>query len=530
MQSQPGGWFECIDERAAGGTRYLFEIDGLSRVADPASRFQPEGPEGPSRVVDPRDFDWPTPFVPRPYHENVIYELHVGTYTPEGTYAAAAQRLDHLVDLGITAIELMPLSEAPGTRNWGYDGVLHYAPSHNYGTPDDLKRFIVAAHARGLAVLLDVVYNHFGPQGNMLHLYAPQFFSERLKTPWGAGIDYASPSNDAVRRYAIENACYWLVEYGFDGLRLDATPMILDNRPEHILHELLLEAKRTAGRPVYLIAEDVKNEVIALVAPYDGRWSDDTHDALHVALTNDPSPYYRPFATAPIERLGTALTTEVLHRVQFLQNHDQVGNRPFGERLTALAAPEAMRAATAVLLLAPSTPLLFMGEEWGASTPFLFFCDFEPGLAQRVREGRAKEFAGLAEFNDPVKRRTIPDPSAIETFLASKLDWSEPARNEHAAWLAFHRELLRIRREAVVPLLANGLAPGDTPSSRVGERGLVATWRFTNGDLLRLEANLGDDARSGFTETRERIIYATHDEAFADGTAPPWSVRWSRGE
>jgi maltooligosyltrehalose trehalohydrolase len=232
MKRLDDGWFERTDDDAQAGARYLYEIDGDIRVADPASRFQPDGPEMPSQVIDASTFDWPErAFVPVPYHEAIVYELHVGTFTPEGTYAAAAQRLDHLVDLGVTAIELMPLSEAPGTRNWGYDGVLHYAPSHRYGTPDDLKRFIVAAHERGLAVLLDVVYNHFGPQGNYLHRYAPQFFSGQLKTPWGAGIDYASPGNDAVRRYAIDNACYWLSEYAFDGLRLDATPMIFDDRP-----------------------------------------------------------------------------------------------------------------------------------------------------------------------------------------------------------------------------------------------------------------------------------------------------------
>ncbi|MGZ3532551.1 MAG: alpha-amylase family glycosyl hydrolase [Vulcanimicrobiaceae bacterium] len=528
MRRLEGGWFERIDGDAHAGARYLYEIDGELRVADPASRFAPEGPEQASEVVDPAGFDWPDgPFTPPPYHETSIYELHVGTFTSEGTYAAAAHHLDHLVELGINAVELMPLSQAPGSRNWGYDGVLHYAPPHTYGRPDDLKRFIVAAHARGLAVLLDVVYNHFGPQGNNLSRYAPQFFSSRLTTPWGAGIDYASPGNDPVRRYAIENACYWLTEYQFDGLRLDAVPMIFDTRPRHIVHELLDEAKRTAGRRVYLIAEDVKNEVTALVQPFDGRWSDDAHHALHVAITGERSEYFQAFANAPIEKLSRALTSEGTHRVDYLQNHDQIGNRPFGERITALASAQAVRAAVAVLLLAPPVPLLFMGEEWGASAPFLFFCDFEPNLAKRVTEGRRREFAGLAEFDSPAARMAIPDPSAAETFQKSKLQWQEIERPEHRASLEFYRDLLHIRREAIAPRLA-GISRESGRFHTVGKAGLRASWRLADNVTLLLDANLSSRELPGFGQAPQgRVIFTTHGERFPNGTAPAWGVRWS---
>lgn len=529
MQRGDAGWFELEQTNAACGTRYLYEIDGGLRVPDPASRFQPDGIEGPSMVVDPRRFEWPeADFQPRPFPEAVIYELHVGTFTREGTYAAAARRLDHLAELGVDAIEIMPLSQAPGTHNWGYDGVLHYAPAHYYGTPDDLKRFIVAAHERGLAVLLDVVYNHFGPRGNYLPHYAPQFFSARLKTPWGAGIDYASPGNDPVRRYAIENACYWVVEYGFDGLRLDATPMIFDTRPVHVLDELLDEVKRTAQKPVYLIAEDVKNEIVERVRAYDGRWSDDPHDALHVLLTGDPSPYYGPFRSEPLQRMMHVLAAEGVHLVEFLQNHDQVGNRPFGDRISALAPGDALRAAIAILLLAPAVPLLFMGEEWGASTPFLFFCDFEPELAKRVTAGRRAEFSQLAEFSDPAARSRIPDPAAIRTFLGSKLQWDEIDRREHRNWLQYYRELLGLRRKYVAPFVRDA---GKMEYRVLGKTGAVCSWSLGNSKALMLDANIGAAALAGLCENpRGRVIFATHGAQYHGGLAPPWSVRWTLGE
>lgn len=528
MQRREDAWFEIEDGNAGAGTRYLFEIDGALRVADPASRFQPDGPEQPSMVIDPAAFEWPQDFIPRPYHEWVIYELHFGTFTREGTYTSAIDRLDHLAELGVTAVEIMPLSQAPGMRNWGYDGVLHYAPANYYGTPEELKRFVVAAHERGLAVVLDVVYNHFGPQGNYLPHYAPQFFNRHLKTPWGDAIDYSSPGNEPVRRFAIENACYWLVEYAFDGLRLDATPMIIDNRPVHILHELLDEAKRTVARPVYLIAEDVKNEIVERAAVYDGRWSDDTHDALHVMLTHDQSDYYRSFRAAPLKRLVQTLATEETHLVEFLQNHDQVGNRPFGERITALAPKEAIQAALAFVLLAPPVPLLFMGEEWGASAPFLFFCDFEAALARRVTAGRRREFASLAEFADPVARLRIPDPASEETFFKSKLAWEEIDAPEHGEWLEFYRMLLRVRRESVAPHLQS---VENAQFDIISDNGVLASWKLAGGKTLTLQANLRASELQGFPQTAPgRMVFATHQAKYAGGIAPAWSVRWSLGE
>jgi maltooligosyltrehalose trehalohydrolase len=542
MQLQPFGWYEIVEPSCSAGSRYLYEIDRELRVPDPASRFQPDGPGGPSQVVDPSSFVWPdrAPEV-RPVAEMVFYELHVGAFTREGTYAAAAERFDHLVELGITAIELMPLAETPGERNWGYDGVMQYAPAHRYGTPDDLKSFIVAARARGLAVFLDVVYNHFGPEGNYLHRYAPQYFTERYSTAWGAAIDFESDANDAVRRYTIENAGYWLCEYGFDGLRFDAVHAIFDQRATPILHELAHESRAAAKRLVYLILENDANDPDLLRddSLYDAQWNDDVHHALHVLLTGETDGYYRDFAASPVALLGRALTSGFAYQgetsafrngcarggssagiplvkfVNFLQNHDQIGNRACGERIAALAPPDAIRAAVALLLLAPSPPLLFMGEEWGADSPFLFFCDFAPELAKLVTAGRRREYG------------ETPDPSAANTFERSKLDWSQLALAEHRAWLHLYRTLLRCRRDEIAPRAA--AASGHHAEYRVvGERGLCASWRLAGDARLHLDANLSARAQSGFSaQARGRVLFATHGQQMDGGEAPPWAVRWA---
>jgi maltooligosyltrehalose trehalohydrolase len=541
MQLQPFGWYEVVEPSCSAGSRYVYEIDREIRVPDPASRFQPDGPAGPSQVVDPSSFEWPdrTP-EPRPFAEMVFYELHVGAFTREGTYAAAAERFDHLVELGITAIELMPLAETPGERNWGYDGVMQYAPAHRYGTPDDLKSFIVAARARGLAVFLDVVYNHFGPEGNYLPRYAPQYFTERYATAWGAAIDYEYGANEAVRRYTIENAGYWLCEYGFDGLRLDAVHAIFDQSATPVLHELAHESRAAAKRLVYLILENDANDPDLLRdnSLYDAQWNDDVHHALHVLLTAETDGYYQDFAASPVALLGRALTSGFAYQgetsafrdgrrrggssagiplikfINFLQNHDQVGNRACGERIFALAPPEAIRAAVALLLLAPSPPLLFMGEEWGADSPFLFFCDFAPELAKLVTAGRRREYGDT------------PDPSAAETFERSKLDWSQLELAEHRGWLHLYRTLLRCRRDEIAPRAA--AASGRHAEYRVvGERGLCASWRLAGDARLHLDANLSARAQDGFgVQAEGRVIFATHGERFERGTAPPWAVRW----
>ena len=543
------GWFECVDSDCDVGTLYAYEIDGRRRVPDPAARFAPEGPGKPCEVIDPRAFDWPQLRPPRALEEMVFYELHVGTFTPDGTYEGAVRHLDHLVDLGITAIELMPLAERPGRRNWGYDGVLLYAPASVYGRPDDLKRLVVAAHEAGLAVFLDVVYNHFGPQDNYLSVYAPQFFTEKHHTPWGAAIDYSSAGNEPVRRFAIENAGYWLYEYGFDGLRLDATQEIYDDRKVHVLGELAEQARVAAGRRVYLVAENDRNDVENLRRGFDALWNDDVHHCLHVALTGERDGYYQDYVRDPIGLLGRALTEGFAFQgepspfrdgrrrggstngvplaafVNCLQNHDQIGNRAFGERIGQLAPPRAVRAAIAALLLAPSPPLLFMGEEWAASSPFLYFCDFEPELARRVTEGRRGEFARFAQFSDPKAREHIPDPSSPQAFSRSVLDWSEVPFGAHREMLDHYRDLLHVRRREIVKRVS-GVSSGQGDFCMRGARGLIARWRLNDGARLTLEANLGPEPESGFASPSSgRVIYATED--FDAGVAPAWSVRWS---
>jgi len=545
-----GEWFVVDDPEAADGTRYTFTIDGSLTVPDPGSRFQPDGVHGASAVVA-APFDWPDDgWRGRPWHEHVIYELHVGTFTLEGTYDAAARKLDDLVALGITAIELMPLSSFPGDRNWGYDGVLHYAPYAGYGTPHDLKRFIAAAHARGLAVLLDVVYNHFGPEGNYLHAYAPAFFNEGRHTPWGAALDITVP---AVRSYFIDNAAYWLTEYRFDGLRLDATHAIVDPQHPAFLHDLRAEALAAVapGRHVALVVENDLNDIALLDDGYDAQWNDDVHHCAHVIGTGEAGGYYVDYDAHPLSLLGRALTTGYAYQgepsqhrdgvvrgapsarlpltafVTFLQNHDQIGNRAFGERLARLAPPAALRALAALVYLAPSPPLLFMGEEWSASTPFLYFCDFEPELARLVTEGRRREFAAFAEFANPEVRDTIPDPSARGTFEASILRWDERRETDHAAMLAFVTSVLHARKQHVIPHIA-GITGVGAHAECVGKRGLALRWPLAGGTLYA-DAQLGDGSDVPFAETLPGdTFFSTHGATYAQGRAPAWSVRWSR--
>ncbi len=546
------GFFERFVEGARAGCRYAFRIDGRAKpVPDPASRYQPDGVHEPSSVVDPHAFEWPdNEWRGRPWNEHVFYELHLGTFTPEGTYAAARAKLDHLVRLGVTAVELMPLAEVPGTRNWGYDGVLLYAPTRNYGSPEELKRFVATAHAKGLGVWLDVVYNHFGPEGNYLHQFAPNFYTEKHRTPWGAAIDFESDGNAAVRAFFIENALYWLEEYRFDGLRLDAVHAIFDERPRPFLIELAQTVHARAGRPIDLVLENDSNQARFLREGYRAQWNDDVHHCLHVAATGEVDGYYADYAERPVALLGRALCTgfayqgepssfrdglargepsadyELLSFVNFLQNHDQIGNRAFGERITALAPEPAVRAALAVLLLAPSPPLLFMGEEWGAASPFLFFADFEPELARLVTEGRRNEFARFGAFADPAARERIPDPAAPQTFERSKLDWQELSDTEHHRWLDYYQHLLQLRRVYIWPRIG-GLRGTDAAFSTLGARGLCASWR-SGIQHLRLEANLGPAAQAGFPEKAPgATVFATHETGFAGGTAAPWSVRWS---
>jgi maltooligosyltrehalose trehalohydrolase len=547
-----GGWFEAFVPQARPGFRYRYRIDDEIDVPDPASHFQPDDVFGASEVVA-HDFDWQAAdWKGRPWDETVLLELHLGTFTPHGSYRAAIDKLDHLVETGVTAIELMPLADFPGARNWGYDGVLWYAPDSAYGTPDDLKALVDAAHARGLMVFLDVVYNHFGPEGNFLGRYAPAFFTEQHHTPWGAAIDYRV---DEVRAFAVENALHWLSHYRFDGLRLDAVHAIVEPGTPSMLEALsraVGELAAEAGRHIHLVLENDDN-IAAFLDPatavpqgrYRAQWNDDYHHAWHALLTREARGYYIDYTDESAKRIARALSDGFIYQgdasrhrkgairgersrhlppaafVNFIQNHDQIGNRAFGERLTALAQPEAIDAALAVTLLAPFPPLLFMGEEWGATQPFPFFCDFTGDLADAVRRGRAAEFEG--QFKDLPADKPIPDPLAAETFRSAMLDWDELDRKPHAARLALVRALLAKRQEFVVPLAAK--MDGDCGSAEFAGAVLRASWRCRDGQSLALIANLSDSPTEASSASAN--AQPVWGGGFA-GSLAPWAVHWWR--
>ncbi|MQX36765.1 malto-oligosyltrehalose trehalohydrolase [Roseospira navarrensis] len=559
MTAEGGGWWRAVVPDAGPGTLYRFRLpDGLA-VPDPASRWQPFDVHGPSRVEDPGAFAWRhEDWRGRPWHETVLYELHPGTFSREGTFAGIEARLDHLADLGVTAIELMPVADFPGRWNWGYDGVLLFAPDSTYGTPDDLKRLIDAAHGRGLMVFLDVVYNHFGPEGNYLHCYATSFFDPEVHTPWGAAIDFARPE---VRDFYVHNVLFWLEEYRFDGLRFDAVHAIEDSSSEHILDEIARRVRAHfagSGRHVHLVLENDDNAARFLGPPgarYDAQWNDDYHHIIHHLLTGEAHGYYEDYADDPMDRLARCLTegfdyqgTASAHRdgaargtpsadlpvtafVDFIQNHDQIGNRAVGDRLTALAPDAAVVAALALLLLAPRPPMLFMGEEWSSRQPFLFHVDFGEDLREPVREGRRGEFARFPGFSDPDARARIPDPFARETFTDSRLDWETLEAEDHATRLRWIKGLLETRRTAVTPLLPT-LRP--VTAERFGARGLRVTWHDQAGPHLVVVMNLGPDPVDPPVPHRPTgpALMAVPDEALAalrnGDPLPPWSVVWAR--
>ena len=452
-------------EDAGPGVRYRFRLDG-GDFPDPYSRFQPEGVHGPSQVVAPAS---PASWQGLDADRLAIYECHIGAFTPEGTFDAAIEKMAYLKALGVTALEIMPVAEFSGRWNWGYDGVDWFAPSRAYGGPEGLRRLIEAAHGQGIGVLLDVVYNHFGPEGNYLRHFSPDYFTGRYHTPWGDAINYEGCPQ--ARRLAIDNALYWLGEYGADGLRLDATFAIFDGSPKHLLRELS-EAVRAERPGAILIAETHENDVRYLLPMdqggwgFDAVWADDFHHAVRRRLAGDAEGYYQDYA-GTIDEIARTLNQGFLYEgqrsaysghprgtpargrsprefVYCLQNHDQVGNRAFGDRLSGSISSGLYLAASALLLLAPSTPLLFMGQEFAASTPFLYFTDHSPDLGKLVTEGRRAEFASFSAFADPDRRERIPDPQAQATFLASKLDWREA---EDSPVLRLYQECLRLRRE-----------------------------------------------------------------------------------
>ncbi len=496
-------WF-TVEAEVMAGARYRFRLDDDDVVPDPASRQQDGGVHGWSVVVDPDAYRWRTDWQGRAWEEMVIQEVHVGAL---GGFAGVATHIPGMAAMGVTAIELMPVNAFGGTRNWGYDGVLPYAVAESYGTPDALKALVDTAHEHGVAVFLDVVYNHFGPDGNYLGAYASPFFHADVDTPWGGAV---AVDREPVRRFFIDNALMWVNDYRIDGLRFDAVHAIDDDA---FLDAMASEIRASTGdRPVHLVLENERNDAERLRADaYDAQWNDDFHNVLHVLLTGETSAYYADFADRPAERLVRCLGEGFIYQgegspnhdgrprgkpsghlpptafVSFLQNHDQIGNRALGERLTMLTDPARLRAATALLLLSPQIPLLFMGDEAGSDTPFLFFTDFHDELADAVREGRRKEFAKFAAFADEDARAAIPDPNALATFSASvPRDGPEAGR-----WRTLYSDLLALRHRVIVPRLRGAVAMG---AEAIGERAVVARWRMGDGAVLTIALNLGDEA------------------------------------
>ncbi len=488
------------------GARYKYRVKPDLAVPDPASRAQDGDVHDDSIVVDPH-YGWQHPgWRGRPWGETVVYELHVGA---AGGFDGVRAQLPRLKALGITAVELMPIADFPGGHNWGYDGVLPYAPDASYGTPAQLKALIDAAHGLDLMVFLDVVYNHFGPDGNYLSAYAGSFFTADVHTPWGNAIDF---ERKQVRRFFIENALYWLDEYRFDGLRFDAVHAIFD---QSFLTEMAQEIRsKIDDREVHLVLENEKNDSALLKRSpreqkFDAQWTDDWHHCLHVLLTGEQEGYYEDFPK-PAEMLARALSEGFVYQgepskhadgtprgtdskdlpstafVICLQNHDQIGNRAMGERLTALAEPEALRAAALLLLVTPQIPMLFMGEEWGEQNPFLFFTDFHDELADAVRNGRRKEFAHFAAFNDPAKREQIPDPNAAGTYRKSIPQWQDGGQGE---WVDLFKAGLKFRAGQIVPRLQGAVSTG---ARTLNDRAVTAGWRMSDGTCLVIAANFGE--------------------------------------
>jgi malto-oligosyltrehalose trehalohydrolase len=544
MTPQNGGWFVAEVAGTASGARYKFRIDGDVEVPDPASAFQPDDVSGPGEVVDHAAQAWQaTGWRGRPWHETVILEAHVGTFTQEGSFRAAIGKLDHLVAAGITALELMPVADFSGSRNWGYDGVLWYAPDNSYGRPEDLKALVDAAHQRGLMVFLDVVYNHFGPEGNYLGLYAPQFFTE-ADTPWGSAIDYRRPE---VRAFAVENALSWLRDYRFDGLRLDAVHAIVEPGRHLLLHELSKAAGDLAsstGRFLHLMLENDDNTA-GLLDPdatvpngaFRAQWNDDYHHAWHVLLSGETHGYYEDYRTSPVDDITRALASGFVYQgepsshrggkprgepsgslsplafINFVQNHDQIGNRALGDRLTEKTAVKALEAALAITLIAPMIPMLFMGEEWGSTRPSPVFCDFQGDLADAVRSGRKKEFTeAYAQYGDG-----IPDPLGMAAFREAVLDWDARSSGAGLHRFALVQNLLKVRRQEIVPRLADARFGSAEHSTDL----VSADWHMGDGSRLKLLANLSDSCAPA-SPSKGTLIWGPE----LTENIPPWTVNW----
>ncbi len=550
MKADGHGWHELTVPDAFPGALYRFVLPDGSDVPDPVSRFQPEDVAGPSEVIDPEAYEWaPSEWRGRPWHETVLYELHVGTFTPEGTFRAAIEKLDHIAALGVTGIELMTITEFAGTRNWGYDTVLLYAPDSAYGRPEDLKAFVDAAHARGLMVIFDMVYNHFGPEGNFLPKYFPQIMSTEHTTAWGAALNFDGECSAEVRELILQNAVYWLEEYNGDGLRLDATHAIIDNSPRHLLDELAERVHTYAGdRHVHLILENENNIAKRLTRSgrgdcerYTAQWNHDIDHLLGAGFMGSMDDRKQD-DKGETDRLGKAISEGFVIAadenreeyedgchvppnafVAFLQSHDLIGNRIFGERVSTLLPDEVVRALAATVLLLPQAPMLFMGEEWGASTPFPYFCDFHGDLGEAVRKGRCEQISKLPGVSKEDLDKA-PDPQAESTFRSAQLRWEEMTQPKHQSLLSFYQRILAVRKERVAGLL-QGLSGRCGTYEVVGPGGLKVEWSLRDGAKLHLAANLWHEAREGFGAMQG-------DELWTEGSATDaqlgaWTVRWS---
>jgi maltooligosyltrehalose trehalohydrolase len=536
MATAGGGWFEAT-VNCGPGTRYRYLLQDGGTVPDPASRAQSGDVHGASVVVDPSAYRWRNDhWRGRPWEDTILYELHAGA---AGGFAGVAGELPRLAALGITAVELMPIAEFPGARNWGYDGVLAFAPESSYGSPDELKSLIDAAHDHDLMIFLDVVYNHFGPDGNYLARYAPEMFRNDVSAPWGAAIDFR---RSEVRQFFADNALYWLIEYRFDGLRFDAVHAITE--PDWLDEMAAAVRQRIADRHIHLVLENDDNAASHLARDFDAQWNDDGHHVLHVLLTGERKGYYQDYADRPAERLARCLKEGFIYQgepsryrggklrgtasadlpptafVLFLQNHDQIGNRALGERLTSLAEPLALEAAIALQLLCPQIPLLFMGEEAASTTPFLFFTDHNEQLAKAVRDGRRREFASFAQFSDPKALNQIPDPNAAETFHRSRVT-TDATQAAHRQQL--YQTLLALRRAEIVPRLAHTRA---CDAQAVGPAAIAARWRMGDASILTLASNLGQEP-TAIPPLRDRVLFATSQgarEAAQNGRLEPYST------
>jgi maltooligosyltrehalose trehalohydrolase len=553
------GWHRLDVDGVKAGALYKYVLPDGSEIPDPSSRHQPHDVHGFSEVIDPKDFAWTdVDWRGRSWEEAIIYELHIGTFTEEGTFRAAMAKLDHLVALGITAIQIMPLADFYGKFNWGYDGAMWFAPDSSYGRPEDLKAFIDAAHRRSLMVFLDVVYNHFGPHGNYLPAIAP-IFTKKHKSPWGEAINFDGPGAAVVREFVIESALYWVTEFNFDGLRFDAVHAIADASATHILE--VLAARIRAARPhrhTHLIVENSENQEIWLrrnsgaePVHYTAQWNDDVHHLLHAAATGENTGYYADFDNLEerSDKLARALAEGFAYQgevkphegmkrgepsvglpatsfVVYMQDHDQVGNRVKGDRIAKLANEDAVKALTAVYLLSPQIPMLFMGEEWSSRKPFPFFSDVPAELRDVVRKGRQEELKSTPEHEDPTKpsvEETV-DPTSVKTFRSAKLDWENLKHEPHARWLEHYRSLIDVRTMEIIPRLfgQEGFA---SHYEVLGPKAVLVSWRMGDGSVLRLYANLDNDAHTELPALIGRTIYL---QGFAEERRlGPWTVLWT---